>query len=230
MAEAAKLEQQLDQEIERNGGAGPPTGATAPKQEPEAFNWQLGGGAEAKPCVVAKAETGQAQGKVTVTLTEKLTPELFRGNALKVLQAEMEKWNGPSQYLQAHYHNPEQQDKFKAALDAHFPARPELVYHDSAVLPGKTDIHITLKLSDLGFGKGSTTKPNPFLHTCRQLLDEYLTNTVMTQNDPLLLCQGEKQTQSSPVQFWATYVKGSARACTLLCKSWLRKYSNDNGI
>ena len=214
MAAAAKLEQQLDEEVERSGGTGPPAGATAQVEAFNAFNWQLGAAAEAKPCVVAKAETAQAQGKVTVVLTANLTPESFRENALKVLQAEMEKWHGPSQYLQAHYHNPEEQEKFKAALDAHFPSRPELVYHDSAVLPGTTDLHIALKLSDLGFGKASTTKPNPFLHTCRQLLDEYLTNTVMTQNDPLLLCQGEKQ--GSPTQFWATYVKGSARACTML--------------
>ena len=161
----------------------------------------------------AKAEAGLT-GKVAVPGTMPLQPESFRDNALSQLSAEMKYWHGPSQFLRAHYKTPEDIANFQAALDAHFPARPELQYLASPTLPLNTDERVCLRLSDLGFNATQSSKPPPFLHTCLELLDEFLTNSVVTDSDPLLLYQGPDEGPGTP--FWTHFVKGAARTSTML--------------
>ena len=202
MEEQAKedVETLLDKELEKTPAAAEKSSqleATQCKEQAklEEFKWEI----------PAKAEEGGLSGPP-------LQPETFRDEALAILSEDLRKWNGPAQYLQKKFETAEERDKFKDALNLAFPQRPELIYHGSSILPGSLDTEMILQLSDLGFTENTSTKPPPFLRTCLLLLDEFLTNTVQTQREPLLLSQGGGKEAS----FWACYVKGSARSCTML--------------
>ena len=204
----------LDRSLDETGGSGLGNSPLKESGTGDAQSSSQGAPAATQP-VDVKAE-GISNSKVTVVGTLPLHPEAFRDNALAILSSEMKNWHGPAQYLRKNYGSPEEQAAFKAQLDIQFPVRPELSYQNTAILPLDTDSLLVLRLSDLGFDTSHSSKPTPFLHTCLELLDEYLTNTVMTQNDPLLLCQGESFNAEQPPPFWAKYVKGCARACTML--------------
>ena len=207
------IQDALDRSLEETDpgeGSGPlETAALASKSSAAT---QPGTG-DAQP-VVVKTE-GVSNSKLTVVGTLPLHPESFRDNALAILSSEMKNWHGPAQYLRKNYGSPEEQTAFKAALDIQFPVRPEC-YHNTTILPLDTDSLLVLRLSDLGFDSSCSSKPTPFLHTCLELLDEYLTNSVCTEKDPLLLCQGESFNDKQSPAFWTKYVKGCARACTML--------------
>lgn len=151
----------------------------------------------------------------TTTSTPSLTVENFREAALNVLSQELKKWNGPAQYLREKYASEEAQKVFQEKLDDYFPPRPELTYHSSLTLPEDLSVRFHLKLSDLGFSAQSSTKAAPLLVTSLLLLDEFVTHSVLTAEDPVQLCQGPTQPDAE-ARFWSRFVKGSARSCTLL--------------
>jgi hypothetical protein len=199
--EESDLEAGLEREVEKAGGCG----ATLAEQ-----------GAEMKREVEVKLDPkleGKTSKKVRPALSLPLEPDSFRENALAMLSAELRQWNGPAQYLRANYQTDDQQSDFKRSLDQWFPCRPELEYHQSSVLPDDMDTFVLLRLSDLGFTEECSSKPAPFLHVSLALLDEFLTNSVLTRNDPVLLAQSS---HTGELKFWTCFVKGSARACTLL--------------
>lgn len=200
----AELEDGLDKEIERHGGPG-----QGPQEAPEA---KVANSEGESPIVKSEGASGQ---KVSVLGKSRLTPENFRDEALLVLKAELQQWNGPAQYLRAHFQTEEQLSKFRDDLDAAFPQRLDVHYWESNTLPSSMDEEFSVRLSCLGFGDKCSSKPPPFLHTCLDLLDEFLTNGVLTRKDPLQLFQKAEHVEGKP-RFSLCYVKGMARACTML--------------
>ncbi|CAJ1385994.1 unnamed protein product [Effrenium voratum] len=178
-----------------------------------------------KPSLASKEESEETPSEsVALSLNTKpeepeprveVSPETFREVAYAVLVDELKKWGSPAQYLQKTYPTPESQLEFKELLLEHFPKSPGIDYHSSSELPSNMTDLMALHLSDLGFFARSSTKPAPFLHTSISLLDEYLTNSFLTEQDPVLLAQGPS-TSPTPDPFWSIYVKGAARSCTAL--------------
>ena len=86
-----------------------------------------------------------------------------------------------------------------------------------------------LNLWHLGWGDGCSTKPPTFKITANLLLDEYLTNSVQTASEPLSLYQGPedqvyKCSLTQEPLFFSCYVKGAARATTLLMLAHVTMY------
>ena len=204
MGDEANFEEALDAAVEAAGGPGNPPGPNLLVKKDEAV-------AEAN----ASPQAADAEAKAATAAVSMLPlhPESFRDNALAILTEELKQWHGPAQYLWAHYKTPEARAQFADALDLAFPARPELQYHRDPELPNELTSTFPVRLSDLGFSQESSSKPPPFMHISVQLLDEYLTNTVQTEHDELLLAQGPTDGEKN---FWTRFVKGSARTCTLL--------------
>lgn len=187
------LEQLLDMEVEKAGGSSGPHLLDSKMEE------AAGSASDSAPPGAALAQLP-------------LHPESFRDNALAILSDELKRWYGPAQYLRAKYNTPEAREKFAEALDLAFPARGELWYNNgSDQLPDELDTVFPVRMSALSFAEEASAKPSPFLDVSLLLLDEFLTNTFQSKHDPLLLAQGPKEDH-----FWTRFVKGSARACTLL--------------
>ena len=113
----------------------------------------------------------------------------------------------------------------------HFPKRQDFVYLEGCTLPRDVDPSATFKLSlwHLGWADGCSSKPPTFKITANQLLDEYLTNSVMTAAEPLLLYQGPedkvyKCSQTKEPLLFSCYVKGAARATSLLMLAHVAMY------
>ena len=163
-----------------------------------------------------KLEPQPSSGPTRVASIAGMTPENFREVALTVLTEEMKAWQGPAQYLRAPFKTAEAREKFRQDLNDSFESRPDLEYHRGPVLPDNTSTRFKLRLSDLGFLPETSTKSAPLLTTCLLLQTprQFLTNSVLTEEDPLQLVQGPESCSASP--FWTHFVKGSARAATVL--------------
>lgn len=112
--------------------------------------------------------------------SEVLTAENFRELGLAQLKEELDKWGSPVLYLRAMYPTQEAKEAFAQQLLLTFPKRPDLVYASRGFVPANLVDQYVLHLSDLSFDEASS-KPPPFLVTCTALLDEYLTNTFITE-------------------------------------------------
>ena len=156
-----------------------------------------------------------SEGPIRVPGHMQLTVENFRDTALDILSEEMKAWHGPAQYLRHMFATPEDKSDFKRALDQNFPADPVLTYQVDSKLPDNTHDTVRLHLWDLGFESGSSSKTAPLLTTSLLLLDEYLTNGIVTDKDPLQLLQGQPPASGEHC-FWTVFVKGAARSCTAL--------------
>ena len=66
----------------------------------------------------------------------------------------------------------------------------------------------------LSYDDRATTKPPPEARTCRLLADDILVNGFITQDNPLLVWLPDQNRELMTFKFW--YVKGMARACTML--------------
>ena len=139
---------------------------------------------------------------------EPLTPENFRETILEVAEKELSYRKNVWNYLNAH-HLPNL-EKFAQDLMEKFPAQPDYTYVTSHHLPSE---EFVLHLKDVSWDPCSSTKPAPFQSQTALLLDEYLTNSFITDGDPLLLAQGPDVGRS---EFWTVFVKGSARSGTAL--------------
>ena len=188
----------------------------APESPDMALSSACKGESEAGPVgdSEVKLEPQPSSGPTRVASIAGMTPENFREVALTVLTKEMKAWQGPAQYLRATFKTAEAREKFRQDLNDSFESRPDLEYHRGPVLPDNTSTRFKLRLSDLGFLPETSTKSAPLLTTCLLLLDEFLTNSVLTEEDPLQLVQGPESCSTSP--FWTHFVKGSARAATVL--------------
>ena len=140
---------------------------------------------------------------------------------------------GPPQYLKSALgaHPNSKWSTFAKDLQMHFPKRQDFVYLEGCTLPRDVDPSATFKLSlwHLGWADGCSSKPPTFKITANQLLDEYLTNSVMTAAEPLLLYQGPedkvyKCSQTKEPLFFSCYVKGAARATSLLMLAHVAMY------
>ena len=80
---------------------------------------------------------------------------------------------------------------FAEQLQVAFPRRTDLSYLESLELPRGHDPSETFRVSlwQLGFVECCSSKPMTFRVTAAALADEYLTNTCLTAQEPLLLYQ-----------------------------------------
>ena len=108
-------------------------------------------------------------------------------------------------------------DVLAARLASFFEPKPDLSYAKKDSLQMDDDKELLFRLVDLGYGDATTTKGQPRLHTCLQLIDSILTDGFVTQLDPILVWKNP-QMMSQNV-FWLSYVKGHSRACTALAMS-----------
>ena len=168
---------------------------------------------------------------VADSLPQQLTPlteENFREATLQACEHYLAKFGGPVQYLKHHLGsngNPKW-TKFAEQLSDMFPRRPDLAYLDTLKLPRSEDPTDTFKVSlwQLGFLDACSTKPPTFKVAAAALLDEYVTNCVLTAGEPLMLYQQPEhlptsfqcEDQSHGPVFFTHYVKGAARASSIL--------------
>ena len=90
---------------------------------------------------------------------------------------------GPEQYLQSLFTgNPDAVDKFVAWLKCLLQPRLDKEYvHGNMVLGMNTTyVHVW----QLSFERSSSTKPPAYADTCKALAEEFLVNTLITDNDP----------------------------------------------
>ena len=112
---------------------------------------------------------------------------------------------------------------YLSTLERRFPRRPDLTYVDGLQYPagcqGQASA-IKLSLWQLGWHPDCSSKPPTFKPAARKLVDEFLTHS-FTASDNLLLYQSEsypgrmENQQGAPI-FFTHYVKGAARASTIL--------------
>ena len=117
-----------------------------------------------------------------------LTPENFRDNVLSYTWRLLDKFGGPTQYLHHKLNTEELVEKFAADLKTTFPPRPDVLYlgpGQGTPLPRNCSDVFALHISDLAFGKECSSKPLPFSHTAKSLVDEYLTNGFISESPPL---------------------------------------------
>ncbi|CAK9000300.1 Uncharacterized protein SCF082_LOCUS6436, partial [Durusdinium trenchii] len=100
---------------------------------------------------------------------------------------------GPVQYLKRELGSPgnSKWKDFAEQLQVAFPRRTDLSYLESLELPRGHDPSETFRVSlwQLGFVECCSSKPMTFRVTAAALADEYLTNTCLTAQEPLLLYQ-----------------------------------------
>ena len=117
-----------------------------------------------------------------------LTPENFRDNVLSYTWRLLDKFGGPTHYLHHKLNTEELVEKFAADLKTAFPPRPDVLYlgpGQGTPLPRNCSDVFALHISDLAFGKECSSKPLPFCHTAKSLVDEYLTNGFISESPPL---------------------------------------------
>ena len=95
----------------------------------------------------------------------------------------LSKFHHPLNYLLTKYGDPCARAAFAGVLQDTFPKRPDVMYQEGPSCPNDQTV-VYLHLTDLGFGKEASTKPPPYAHTCRQLMDEYLVNNFITDGQP----------------------------------------------
>lgn len=117
-----------------------------------------------------------------------LTPENFRDNVLSYIWRLLDKFGGPTQYLNHKLNSEELVEKFAADLKTTFPRRPDVIYmgpSQGKPLPRNCSEVFALHISDLAFGKECSSKPFPFSYTAKSLADEYLTNGFISESSRL---------------------------------------------
>ena len=141
-----------------------------------------------------------------------LNPDNFRDVFFKIGSALLHKYGGPMQYLQQRVEDPK---KFAESLRTMFPHSHGHEYVES--LPHECDVPFVVHLADLSFHPEASTRPPPYLNTAVSLLDQYLTNTFLTNRSesPLSLWDGPKPGGDEQVG-WTTYLKGASRSLVLL--------------
>ncbi len=195
-------------ELEEQSLADPPDADMAAKTEEEVPN-----------AVSNELITMYLEGKASVGLS----PDNFQDVFFKIGQAILQKFGGPMQYLQATAQDPK---KFAEYLQEKFPSSQARNY--VKVVPAECDLPFFVRLSDLSFHPDASTKPPPYMNVAISLLDQYLTNTFLTNKSetPLSLWDGPKLGGDEHVG-WTCYLKGAARAMVPL---FVAKVCTDLGL
>ena len=108
----------------------------------------------------------------------------------------------------------ETEEVFAQRLAAFFEPKADLSYSSKENMQMEDDVEHIVRLVDLCYSSLATTKGPPRLHTCLSIADSIFTDGFITQSDPLLIWKNPKTMQHP--YFWASYVKGHARASTAL--------------
>ena len=213
---AEKME--VDEGGQQDGSATPEFGAATEKIKEETK-------VEASPTPSSGAVTSSMNGPITETN--------FKEVVLRTCASLLDTHGGPAQYLKSVLGaSPNSKwNQFHKDLKLHFPKRHDLVYLEGCSLPRDVDPSTTFKLNlwHLGWVDGCSTKPPTFKITANQLVDEYLTSSVQSASEPLLLYQGpedqvHKCSLTQEPLFFSCYVKGAARATTLLMLAHVTMY------
>eukprot|EP00435_Cladocopium_sp_Y103_P032714 s1733_g8.t1 len=152
-----------------------------------------------------------------------ITEENFREVVLKACQHLLTQFGGPVQYLREQLGDRPNQRwaDFAQDLRTAFPRRGDKEYLDGFELPRVMDETYVFRVSlwQLGWLPCCSSKPSTFKVVAAQLIDEYVTNTVLTAGEPLLLYQQPKEYTDDydfDPCFWTHYMKGAARATSML--------------
>ena len=164
-----------------------------------------------------------------------LTEQNFREASLPVFEKLLEEHGGPVQYLATKlgscpgpaWH------RFARDLRDAFPPRADFAYLEGPSLPRESCYDATLSfkahLWQLGWAGACSSKPPTYRVTAMSLLDEYLTNSVLTAGEPLLLYQSSEDTgavdEDGNSMFFTHYVKGAARATSMLLLAHVFMYA-----
>ena len=126
-----------------------------------------------------------------------------------------QRFSGPQRFLANMLPDATTRAAFAAKLDTDYPPgnrtnwdRTEDIYN---LAKDKT---ISITPGDLSFAEASSVKASTFTRVAMQLLDEFLLNGFVTENDPLRIWTPVDTTAGAPFQLY--YVKGAARSNTLL--------------
>ena len=166
----------------------------------------------------------QAAGnQLSLPAAPEITESNFREVVLKACQHLLNQFGGPVQYLQQQLGDQPNYlwRDFASELTEAFPRRADKAYLDVFELPRAMDeTHVfCVSLWQLGWLPCCSSKPATFRLVAAQLIDEYVTNTVLTAGDPLLLYQQPQEftdNQEFDPCFWTHYMKGAARATSML--------------
>ena len=169
-------------------------------------------------------DAGRTDGcQLSLPPAPEITEENFREVVLKACQHLLTQFGGPVQYLKQQLGDRPSQlwAGFAEELSLAFPRREDRAYLDGLELPRLADeTHsFCVSLWQLGWLPCCSSKPATFKLVATQLIDEYVTNTVLTAGDPLLLYQQPKEYTDDyecPPCFWTHYMKGAARATSML--------------
>lgn len=200
----------------------------APKPESEQVPSASKTESEAGPAAMLVEATADAAllQQLDTELKCQVQPENFREVLLRVCDLLLDHHGGPVQYLQSELGAEPNAawTAFAADLERRFPRRPDLTYVDGLQYPagcqGQASA-IKLSLWQLGWHPDCSSKPPTFKPAARKLVDEFLTHSFITASDNLLLYQSEsypgrmENQQGAPI-FFTHYVKGAARASTIL--------------
>ena len=126
----------------------------------------------------------------------------------KVLNA----YGGAQQYLLMTFATELDLVELAQDLDVLCPCNQSLEYRVDTSLPCSFD-EFWLHPKQLSFAKEASTKPPPYGDTSKKLVDT-MTLDGYSSDEPLKLYQPAEPSTSDI--FWTAYVKGMARACTLL--------------
>ena len=141
-----------------------------------------------------EASPTPSSGAVTSSMNGPITETNFKEVVLRTCASLLDTHGGPAQYLKSVLGaSPNSKwNQFHKDLKLHFPKRHDLVYLEGRSLPRDVDPSTTFKLNlwHLGWVDGCSTKPPTFKITANQLVDEYLTSSVQSASEPLLLYQG----------------------------------------
>ena len=137
----------------------------------------------------------------------------FHESMLARMCAIFDACGGPRQYLDSIYKSSDEKQAFKKHLEEMLPRDPHVEYHKGNMVPSHKAV-FTVHLVDCTWEEWSSTKPAPYKHTCKALVDQFLAHGYLTEHEPLLL-----SAKPCPVDrdcFWVSFVKGAARAATAL--------------
>ena len=141
-------------------------------------------------------------------------PDHFREVMLNRMASAFDVFGGPRQYLDYRFPTPEAKVDFAAALLKVFPRVTGVSYHEGRSPPDTLD-GVIVHPTSLAWEDFCSTKPPPYRCVAMELGDEYVTHGFVTSTDVLKL-SGKTCDPSHCDFFTLSYVKGAARAATLL--------------
>lgn len=133
-------------------------------------------------------------------------------------------YGGPAQYLRSKLADENDRAEFARQLDEQFPACDDQHYEDKKHLPPVKDDELVgtpplcIRPSNLGFSMDHSLRPYPTNETFFALVEQFLVDGFLTSGDPLwFACEDSEDNKNEPLPtFWVGYIKGMARACSLL--------------